>query len=61
MIIIFLLIVIDIPVKRSENGIKRDITPTDWKNISAIKLPLKPRKFFISWFFGNIKLGSSGE
>ena len=57
----FLLIVIVIPVKRREKGIKSDIIPIDWKNISAIKLPLNPRKFFISWFSGNIKFGSSGE
>ena len=35
----FLLIVIDIPVKRREKGIRSDIMPIDWKNISAIKLP----------------------
>ena len=60
-IINFLLIVIDSPVNRREKGIKSDIMPTDWKNMSATKLPLNPRKFFISWFSGNIKFGSSGE
>ena len=60
-IINLLLIVIDIPVNRREKGIKSDIIPIDWKNISAIKLPLNPSKFFISWFSGNIKFGSSGE
>ena len=44
----FLLKVIDSPVKRSEKGIKSDIIPIDWKNISAIKLPFTPRKFLIS-------------
>ena len=60
-IINFLLIVIDIPVNRREKGIKSDIIPIDWKNISAMKLPLNPSKFLISWFSGNIKFGSSGE
>ena len=60
-IINFLLIVIDSPVNNRENGIKSDITPIDWKNISAIKLPLNPSKFFMSWLSGNIKFGSSGE
>ena len=56
-----LLIVTDSPVNRREKGIKSDIKPIDWKNISAIKLPLNPSKFFMSWFSGNIKFGSSGE
>ena len=60
-IINFLLIVIDTPVNRREKGIKSDIIPIDWKNISAMKLPLNPSKFLISWFSGNIKFGSSGE
>ena len=60
-IINFLLIVIDTPVNRREKGIKSDIIPIDWKNISAMKLPLNPSKFFIYWFSGNIKFGSSGE
>ena len=60
-IINFLLIVIDIPVNKREKGIKSDIKPIDWKNISAMKLPLNPSKFFISWFSWNIKFGSSGE
>ena len=42
-------------------GIKKDIRPIDWKKKSEIKLPLKPKKFFISSFFENIKFGSSGE
>ena len=66
-IINFLFIVIDNPVNNNENGIRRDIgiksdiIPIDWKNISAMKLPLNPSKFLISWFSGNIKFGSSGE
>ena len=44
----FLFTVIDSPVKRREKGIKNDIIPIDWKNMSAIKLPLNPSKFFIS-------------
>ena len=35
--------------------------PNDWKNISEIKLPRKPRTFFITVFSGKIKFGSSGE
>ena len=42
-------------------GVNRDITPKDWKKISAVKLPRKPKIFLISVLFGKIKLGSSGE
>ena len=47
MITNLLLTVIDSPVNSSENGISSDTIPIDWKNISATKLPLNPRKFFM--------------
>ncbi len=60
-IIRFLFIVIDIPVKSSEIGTRKEISPIDWKNISATKLPLIPKIFLISWLSGKIKVGSCGE
>ena len=50
-----------IPVKKTVVETNIDINPIDWKNISAIKLPLKPNTFLISVFSGKIKFGSSGE
>ena len=44
-----------------ENGISRAIKPKDWKKRSEVKLPRKPRRFFILVLSGNIKFGSSGE
>ena len=38
-----------------------ETSPTDWKKISDVKLPLKPRMFWISVFSGKIKFGSSGD
>ena len=49
------------PVKISVNGTKYATRPIDWKKKSDTKLPLKPRKFFISLSLGKIKFGSSGE
>ena len=60
-IINFLFIVIDNPVNNNENGISNDTIPIDWKNISAIKLPLNPSIFFTFWLSGKMKFGSSGE
>ena len=53
--------VIDKPVKNNENGIKRETIPTDWKKISATKLPFNPKILLMLWFSGKIKFGSSGE
>ena len=58
---ILLFKIIFIPVIIRLNGIKKDISPIDWKKRSEVKLPRKPRIFLISVFCGKIKFGSSGE
>ena len=49
------------PVTKYVIEIKYAIIPTDWKNKSDIKLPLKPIKFSILVFWGKMKFGSLGE
>ena len=50
---------IPVTIKVTEN--KYETNPRDWKNKSEIKLPWKPRIFFIFVLSGKMKFGSSGE
>ena len=49
------------PVTIKVNEKKYETRPIDWKNMSEIKLPWKPKIFIIFVFSGKMKLGSSGE